>query len=140
MAAINLTQAEIDALLAERTKLIASVASRQESIDSQDAIVQAATDADSAEKKAFDFYNEDIIGAYENECEELTGAYVDAPITKTELDEVGKLDSTQRLYPVSPATEPTRIAQFDGTPLITTDNEIPGVAPDPLTPLQISKF
>ncbi len=135
---ITLTQAEIDALLAERTRLVASIAKRTESEAAQDSVVQAATDADSAEKKAFDLYDAEVINRYEDEREELDGTYVNTPVTKTELDEVGQLIATQRLFPVAPITVPTRIAQFDGTPLITTANQIAGVVPDPASPVKLN--
>lgn len=134
---ITLTSLEIASLLAERSKLVSSIEKRQEAIDAQDDVVAAATANDNSEKKAFDFYDIDVIGNYESEREELDGQYVDTPITKTELDNIGKLISTERAYPALPDTEPVRIDQFDGTPLIQTDNEIPGVVPDPLSPVQL---
>lgn len=127
---ISLTEAELNAVLAEHQKLTASIAKRDESIAGQADVVQAATDADNAEKKVFDFYDVSIIGTYEDEREQLDGTYVEDPVTKAELDLVGQLDSTQRLFPTNPVTEPIRIDQFDGTPLITTDNEISGVPSD----------
>lgn len=129
--ALVLTADEIAALLAERDKLIASIAKRIESIASQDAVVQAATDADNAQKKAYNFYSDQVIGAYEDEREQLNGEYIGSPVTTAEMDLVGQLDSTQRLFPPVGDTKPTRIAEFDdGGSKITTANEISGIAPD----------
>ena len=64
---ILLTQAEIDALLAKRDQLINSIAARGAAVSGQGSVVQAATDVDNAQKKAFNLYHVSIIGNYENE-------------------------------------------------------------------------
>jgi hypothetical protein len=58
----------------------------------------------------------------------LDGQYVENPVLKSELDVIGALDSTNRMFPTLPDTAPIRIPQFDGGPLITTNNEI--ILPD----------
>ena len=128
--AVVLTQAEIDSLTEELLRLRISVSNRTSSANLQQDLVDDATNADSAEKKAFDLYDIDIIRNYEDEREQLDGTYIDQPALKSELDLVGQLDATNRMYPTLPQTEPIRISQFDGTPLITTDNEIPGYPSD----------
>lgn len=134
---VTLTPSEIAALNAEYCRLQNSVATRTAQLAAQVDIIAAATDTDNAEKKAFDFYDIDIIRKYEDEREALDGTYVENPVVKSELDAVGQLDATQRLFPTNPVTEPIRIAEFDGGGLITTDNQIPGVPSDPLTPSQL---
>lgn len=121
---ITLTPAEIAALTAERERLISSIAKRQESIDNQDDVVQAATDTDNAEKKAFDFYDIDVIRKYEDEREQLDGTYTENPVLKSELDAVGQLDANNRMFPAIGDTNPVRIAEFDGGGLVTTGNEV----------------
>lgn len=121
---INLTDEEVATLQAQYIQLTSSIASRQAAIDAQNNVVQDATNADNAEKKVFAFYDDAIIRQYEDEREELDGTYQDDPVTTTDLDAVGALDATNRLFPTLPDTEPVRISQFDGGNLITTDNEI----------------
>ncbi len=119
---IMLTPDEIAALQAERTKLIANIAKRTESIANQDDVVQAATDADNAQKKVFNFYDSDIILRYENEREAQNGLYIGDRVTTAEFDLVGQLDTAQRLFPTFPQTAPIRIDQFDDGNQVSTDN------------------
>lgn len=121
---IILTPEEVATLQAQYIQLTNSIANRQLAIDAQDDVVQDATNADNAEKKVFDFYDISIIKQYEDEREQLDGTYLDQPVTKTELDQVGALDSTNRMFPTLPDTAPIRISQFDDSPLLTIDNEI----------------
>lgn len=121
---ISLTQQEIDALLAKREQLINSIAARDSAISGQGGVVQAATDVDNAQKKAFNLYDVDIIGKYEDEREALNGEYIENPITIADLEAVGSLDSNNRLFPTPPATEPVRIAEFDDGGKVTTANEV----------------
>lgn len=134
---ITLTQDEIDALNAKYCQLKSSVVKRDAQLAAQGDVIQAATDIDNAENKVFDLYDQDIIKAYEDEREQLDGTYLDTPVTIPELDDLGALNTANRLYPPVGITEPVRISQFDGTPLLTTDNEIAGVASDPLSPVVI---
>jgi len=134
---LTLTQDEIDALNAEYCALQSSVASRTQQLLSQVDVIADATDVDNAQNKVFDLYDTDIILAYEKEREQLDGTHIDTPVTLAELDNLGTLDPTNRLLPINPITNPTRIAQFDGTPLITTDNEIAGIPSDPLSPVVV---
>ena len=79
-------------------------------------------------KAAYDYYD-GIVVAYENEREELDGTYVQDPVTETDIDNPASLIPS-RTTPINPATDIVRISQYDGTPLITIDNDIPGVGSD----------
>jgi hypothetical protein len=121
---ITLTPEETDTLQRQYVQLTNSIATRQAAVDAQDGVIADAENADNAEKKVFDFYDEDIIRQYENEREQLDGSYQESPVTKAELDDLGALNPSNRLYPTLPQTAPLRISEFDGGGLVTTDNEI----------------
>ena len=127
--ALNLTPEEIEALNTKYCALKNSVANRTIQLETQPAVIEQATLVDDAENKVYDFYDTNIVKAYEDEREAIDGQYVDTPVTIAELDSLGQLDTSSRLYPQPPATNPIRIPQFDGSPLITIDNDIPGSSP-----------
>lgn len=117
---------------AEKAQLENEKTQAQNRIDKYDSIAPARAQqvaekqlTDDGFKKAFDFYN-GIIVAYEAEREELTGEYIDSPITETDILNPANLIES-RTTPENPVTDIIRVSEFDGTPLITTANEIAGI-------------
>lgn len=125
---IPLTQAQKDQLLAEKQ-------TSQNQIDKYDSIAPKRAEK-LAEKQLIDDgfaagfnYYDGIITSYEDEREELTGDYVEDPVVEADINNPASL-LPSRTTPVNPVTDIIRISQFDGTPLINTANEIPGVQSD----------
>lgn len=72
---------------------------------------------DGAYKKFFDYYNNDIIAPYDAERKQIDGQYIANPITETDI--LNCANGSGRLAPSLPVTDVIRVAEFDGTPLIT---------------------
>lgn len=122
---LTLTQAEIDALLKERQRLINTIPQRQQSVLDQDQVIADATNADNAQKKLFDFYHTNIITQYENEREALNSEYIIAPVSTADLDACGALDGSNRMYPPIGQSDLVRITEFDDGGKDTSANLIP---------------
>jgi len=117
----SLTQAEIDQLNVELVRQQNVVDSFEAAIPQQQARQAELEVADGAFKKFFDFYNDDIISKYDDERKALDGFYIASPIVEADIVGPASLDLTVRTTPTSPVTNVVRIAQFDGTPLASTN-------------------
>ena len=128
MSCIPLTASQKAELQTERNKLQSRI-DKYNSIAGDRVTKEASRqEVDSAFQTAF-LYWDGIVVNYENEREELTGEYVEDPIVEADMNNPGSLIAS-RTTPENPVTDIIRITQFDGTPLITTDNEISGVIDD----------
>lgn len=129
MAGPVLTPDEIAQMQKEQTKATAAAATFTAQIAAQQARAAELAKVDSAFKKFFDYYNDDIIGKYEAERKIIDGKYMDTPVVEADIVAVASL-AGGRCQPSLPATDLIRIPQFDGTPLLQepTDYEFPKLA------------
>jgi hypothetical protein len=117
----TLTPAEIAQLQAERAKQVNFRDSFDAAVPAKTARAVELSVADGAFKKFFDYYNDGIIAKYDAERKALDGYYIAAPITEADILGPATLDGSVRTTPASAATtDITRVAQFDGGPLVTT--------------------
>lgn len=125
----TLTPDEIAQMEKEQAKATAAAATFQSQIAAQQARALELAKVDSAFKKFFDYYNDDIIGKYDAERKLIDGKYVDTPVVEADIVAVATL-AGGRCQPSLPATDLVRITQFDGTPLLQepTDYEFPKLA------------
>lgn len=112
-----LTPDEVSQMTKEATKATEAAATFQAQIAAQQARAVELSKVDSAFKKFFDYYNDDIIGRYDAERKLINGQYIAAPITEADIISSGSL-AGGRIQPSLPATDVIRIAEFDGGPLI----------------------
>lgn len=128
MAGPVLTPDEIAQMKKEQTKALAAAETYSNQIAAQQARALELAKVDSAFKKFFDYYDTQIIGQYNNERKAINGLYVDTPVEEADIVAVASL-SGGRLQPSLPATDLIRIAQFDGSPLLTDpSNEVQFIA------------
>lgn len=80
----------------------------------QDPVIAKASLVDAAFKDLFDWYNTHIINKYDVEVRALNGNFQLNPITETDILNVGTTPPSGRLIPTPPATDITRVPEFDG--------------------------
>lgn len=114
MAAPTLTQQEIDQLEAEKAKLEDQVTTLNNAVAAKEARAIELSVADGAFKKFFDYYNDDIIGQYDDEYRALNGRFIVSPITEADVVGPATLNATVRTTPSLPQTDIIRVTQFDG--------------------------
>ncbi len=124
MPAPTLTPEEIVQLQAEVVRQGNFATALAAAIPAQAARAAELAVTDGAFKKFFDYYNDDIIGNYDDEREAIGGDYIAAPITEADVEGPANIDGSVRTTPTMPVTDITRVDEFDGTPIInTTTNE-----------------
>lgn len=79
----------------------------------QDDEIARLGEVDQAFEDLFDYYNDDIIGKYDDERRAINGEFVISPITNTDIEAVASNPPTGRLIPTPPATDIVRIDEFD---------------------------
>lgn len=112
MAGPVLTPEEIAQLQKEKAKAESVAATFSSQIAAAQARAQELAKTDSAFKKFFDYYNS-IIGSYDAERKALNGLYIVNPVTEADILDCANLVGG-RIQPSLPATDITRIAEFDG--------------------------
>lgn len=120
MSAPVLTPQEIAQLKADKAVHDSFAATMQAAIPQKIARAAQLTVSDGAFKKFFNYYNDDIIGKYDNERKALDGQYISVPITEADIVGPANLDPSVRTTPTNPVTDIIRVPEFDGGPLITT--------------------
>ena len=117
MSGPALTPDEIAQMRKEAAKAVSSAATFAAAVPAAQARAAELGKVDSAFKKFFDYYNDQIIGQYDLERRQINGQYVDTPVTESDIQATGSL-AGGRTQPALPATDIIRIPQFDGTPLL----------------------
>ena len=115
MAKPTLTAAEITLLTAEALKKETTVAAYTDIIANKTARSADLAALDTSFKKFFDWYNDDIIGKYDDERKAITGDFIASPIIEDDIVKCSELDATHRTTPTLPATDIIRIDEFDDT-------------------------
>src|SRR4051812_21582141 len=116
---ITLTTTEIAQLKKDKARAESASATYTAGVAAQLAKAAELAVTDGAFKKFFDYYNTSIIGKYDAERQAINGQYIAAPITESDLVDCSTLVSN-RITPTLPTTDIVRVAEFDGSPLITT--------------------
>lgn len=98
------------------------------SIPAKNARLVALQVSDGGFSKFFVFYNNDIIAHYDAEYRKLDGRFITAPIVEADIIGPSNLDFAVRTTPITPTTDITRIAEFDGGGI--------DLIPDPLNETQ----
>ncbi len=119
MAGPVLTPDEIAQMQKEAAKAQAAAATFTAQIAAQQARAVELAKVDSAFKKFFDYYNNDIIAHYDSEKKAINGQFITSPITEADIQASGSL-SGGRIQPSLPATDVIRIPEFDGGGLSVT--------------------
>lgn len=130
MAGPVLTPDEIAQMQKEATKAKAAAETFTAQIAAQQARALELAKVDSAFKKFFDYYNNDIITHYDSEKRAINGSFITSPITEADIQASGAL-SGGRIQPSLPATDVIRIPEFDGGGLSVTpdaNNELQFIA------------
>lgn len=113
----NLSPQEIAQLQKDAAKATSAAATFTAQIAAlQQQAAQLAV-SDGAFKKFFDYYNDDIIGKYDAERRLINGQYIASPIVEADIVSCASL-AGGRIQPGLPATDVTRIQEFDGGPLV----------------------
>jgi hypothetical protein len=86
-----------------------------ESVSLQDPIIEQKQLVDDAFKALFDYYNDDIIGPYDQERKALEGSFILEPIVEADILGVGSNPPTGRLVPTPPNRDIVRVPEFDDT-------------------------
>lgn len=118
MAKPTLTAAEIallENLKAQQEELIASLEAQETARAARNAKLE---EQDESFKKFFDWYNDSIIGQYDKELKAITGEYQVNPIVEADIVACAELNTSGRLTPSLPSTDPIRIDEFDQDNLI----------------------
>jgi hypothetical protein len=107
-----------DVALAGASATAGKVAAIQGALDKQQ-------DVEDFQKETFDTINDNIIGKYENERRWIDGQDIASKIVETDVQKFANGDDSSRLWNGGDFS-PTRIAQFDGGPLVALEqlNEI----------------
>lgn len=113
MAGPVLTPDEIAQMKKEQSKAVSAAETFANQVIAQQARALELAKVDSAFKKFFDYYNDDIIGRYDNERKAIMGLYVVDPVTEADIQNVGSLGGG-RLQPSLPVTDIIRVTEFDG--------------------------
>lgn len=130
MAGPVLTPDEIAQMQKEATKAKAAAETFTAQIAAQQARALELAKVDSAFKKFFDYYNNDIITHYDSEKKAINGQFITSPITEADIQASGAL-AGGRIQPSLPATDVIRIPEFDGGGLSVTpdaNNELQFIA------------
>lgn len=119
MAKPTLSQAQIDSLTAAANAAEENATLFTAQAAAKDASIADFGVQDSAFKDLFDYYNEDIIGKYDDERQALEGIFIPNPVIEQDIIDCSEL--TGRLRPTVPATDAVRIPEFDGGNTSSTD-------------------
>lgn len=125
MAKPILTAQEISDLQNVRAQKVDLIQTFQAQIVTKTAEIPFFEDRDDLYKSFFDYYNDEIIGRYDNELTALVGTEITSPVTNAELDNLTDIIIETdplilaalvltRLFPESPETNITRVPEFDG--------------------------
>lgn len=114
MAAPTLTQAQIDQLNAELARQQNFATQLTAQIPAQIARAAELSVADGAFQEFFQYFNDDIIGNYDNERRFLDGTFQADPITEADIIGPANIDGTVRTTPSLPDTDIVRVPEFDG--------------------------
>lgn len=117
MPAPTLSPQEIAQLTADKAKAESAAATFTAQIAALQAQAAKLAVSDGAFKKFFDYYNNDIIGKYDAERKAINGQYIASPVIEADIVSCASL-AGGRIQPGLPATDVTRIAEFDGGPLV----------------------
>lgn len=126
MAKPTPTASQIAAIEAEVQDKQTQQTALNDSATLQDPIIAQKQEIDDAFKALFDYYNDDIIGAYDDERKAINGTFVPSPVVEADILAVGSNPPSGRLVPTPPATDIVRIDEFDaaGYTGSTDDNEL----------------
>lgn len=107
------TPAQLEALNAELAGNTAQSEAIAASIPLQDPLIAQKQQVDDAFRDLFDYYDQNIIGKYDEERRALNGSFVPSPVVEADLIAVGGNPISGRLVPTPPATDIVRIPEFD---------------------------
>lgn len=123
MAAPTLTPEQIASLEAEQLKQESAVLTFEATVPLKEARAADLAIQDSAFKSFFDYYNDEIIGIYDSERQELDGLFIIDPIVEDDILKPAELEP-HRTTPALPNTDIIRVTEFDGGGTDTnSDNE-----------------
>jgi len=121
MSAPILTSEQITALTDTKAVADAGVLGAIESAAAWNTVLIQQQKVDDAFKAFFDFFDGDIIVQYETERRFLDGQAIASPIVEQDILNFVNEITTSRLW--NDTKIPERIAEFDGGPLVATDDE-----------------
>jgi len=121
MSAPVLTPSQIIAITAAKNVADAGVIGAIDSAAAWNLAVIQQQEIDDALKAFFDFYDSDVVRRYETERRWLDGDEIALPVIEQDIIDFAEEDNTSRLW--NDTKIPERIDEFDGIPLVPTDDE-----------------